>query len=243
MRPGNRPSRHPQHPTLRDAGFSLLELLVYITILGLLIGMVGPALMGQLVSARSSVAHRSIERLTSVLDMHKLDVGSNPTTDQGLEAPLEQPTDVNNWNGRYLNCSKPPLDAWNHPYGYREPSSRPNHDYDLCSKGPSGDASGEAMICNNRCCEPVDCEPACVMTRCRRRAVTGHRSLPERHPYDWHPYDGRRRHCESSRWICWITFASGSAEPDDGKWFSCCGTAAALINCSRMSSVSARASR
>lgn len=149
MRPANRPSRHPQHPTPRDAGFSLLELLVYITILGLLIGMVGPALMRQLGSARSSVAHQSIERLTSVLDMYKLDVGSYPTTDQGLEALLQQPTDVNNWNGPYLNGSKPPLDAWNHPYVYREPSSRPNHDYDLCSKGPSGDAGGEAMICNN----------------------------------------------------------------------------------------------
>jgi len=143
------PPRRPQRPTPADAGFSLLELLVYITILGLLIGMVGPALMRQLGSARTSVAHQSIERLATVLDMYKLDVGSYPTTDQGLEALLEQPTDVNNWNGPYLQGNKPPVDAWNHPYVYREPSTRPNHDYDLCSKGPSGDASGDAMICNN----------------------------------------------------------------------------------------------
>ncbi|HUN38854.1 MAG TPA: type II secretion system major pseudopilin GspG [Acetobacteraceae bacterium] len=149
MRPPNRSPRNPQRPTPHDAGFSLLELLVYITIVGLLIGMVGPALMRQLGSARTSVAHQSIERLSSVLDMYKLDVGSYPTTDQGLEALLKQPTDVDNWNGPYLKGTKPPLDAWNHPYVYREPSTRPDHDYDLCSKGPSGDASGEGMICNN----------------------------------------------------------------------------------------------
>lgn len=149
MRHSIRPLRSPQRPTPRDGGFSLLELLVYITILGLLIGMVGPALMRQLGSARTAVAHQSIERLTSVLDMYKLDVGSYPTTDQGLEALLQQPTDVSNWNGPYLKGDKPPLDAWNHPYVYREPSTRPGHDYDLCSKGPSGDANGDAMICNN----------------------------------------------------------------------------------------------
>jgi general secretion pathway protein G len=131
-----------------DAGFSLLELLVYITIVGLLIGMVGPALMRQLGSARTSVAHQSIERLASVLDMYKLDTGSYPTTDQGLEALLQRPAGVADWNGPYLKGTSLPLDAWNHPYVYREPSSRPSYDYDLCSKGPAGDASGEAMICN-----------------------------------------------------------------------------------------------
>ncbi|HUB10533.1 MAG TPA: type II secretion system major pseudopilin GspG [Acetobacteraceae bacterium] len=149
MPSATRPQRSPWRPTPDDAGFSLLELLVYITIVGLLIGMVGPALMRQLGSARTSVAHQSIERIASVLDMYKLDVGSYPSTDQGLEALLEQPNDVDNWNGPYLKGTKLPLDAWNHPYVYREPSTRPNHDYDLCSKGPSGDASGDAMICNN----------------------------------------------------------------------------------------------
>jgi len=149
MSPAEGRPRGVRRCTPRDAGFSLLELLVYITIVGLLIGMVGPALMRQLGSARTSVAHQSIERLASVLDMYKLDVGSYPTTDQGLDALLKQPTDVGNWNGPYLKGTNAPLDAWNHPYVYRDPSSRPNHDYDLCSKGPSGDASGEAMICND----------------------------------------------------------------------------------------------
>ena len=148
MRRVVRPSCPPQRPARREAGFTLLELLVVIAILGLLIGMVAPAVLRQLGNARGAVAHQSIERLGTVLDMYKLDVGEYPTTEQGLQALVQQPTDVANWNGPYLKDDRSPLDAWNHPYVYQEPSSRPGHDYDLCSKGPSGNASGDAMICN-----------------------------------------------------------------------------------------------
>jgi general secretion pathway protein G len=141
--------RRAPRPPSRDAGFTLLELLVVIAILGLLIGLVAPAVLRQLGNARSAVAHQSIERLSSILDMYKLDVGGYPTTEQGLDALVQQPTDVANWNGPYLKGDKTPLDAWNHPYVYRSPSDRPGHDYDLCSKGPTGNASGDAMICNN----------------------------------------------------------------------------------------------
>jgi general secretion pathway protein G len=144
-----RPSLRPRRPLPQDAGFTLLELLVVIVILGLLIGLVAPAALRQLGSARASVARQSIERLGSVLDMYKLDVGSYPTTEQGLQALIEQPSGVANWNGPYVKGDKPPIDAWNHPYVYREPSSRPDHDYDLCSAGPSGNATGDTMLCNN----------------------------------------------------------------------------------------------
>jgi general secretion pathway protein G len=130
-----------------EAGFTLLELLVVIAILGLLIGLVAPAALRQLGGARISVAKQSIERIGSVLDMYKLDVGSYPTTDQGLHALVERPTDVTTWNGPYLK-GKDPVDPWNHPYIYRDPSSREGHDYDLCSAGPSGNASGTEAICN-----------------------------------------------------------------------------------------------
>jgi general secretion pathway protein G len=132
-----------------ESGFTLLELLVVIAILGLLIGLVAPAVLRQLGNARTSVAHQSIERLTSILDMYKLDVGSYPSTEQGLDALVEKPSDVSNWNGPYVQGDKPPVDAWNHPYVYRAPSSRPNHEYDLCSQGPTGGATGDTMICNN----------------------------------------------------------------------------------------------
>ncbi|HTI83005.1 MAG TPA: type II secretion system major pseudopilin GspG [Acetobacteraceae bacterium] len=140
---------HRRRTASDEAGFTVLELLVVIAILGQLIGLVAPAVLRQLGNARVSVAHQSIERLSSIMDMYKLDVGIYPTTEQGLDALVQKPSDAPNWNGPYLQGDKSPVDAWNHPYVYRSPSSRPNHDYDLCSQGPNGNATGDAMICNN----------------------------------------------------------------------------------------------
>jgi general secretion pathway protein G len=91
----------------------------------------------QLVGARVSVAKQSIERIGSLLDMYKLDVGSYPSTDQGLRALVEQPTGVTTWNGPYLKGGVP-VDLWNHQYVYRDPSTRAGRDFDLCSEGASG---------------------------------------------------------------------------------------------------------
>src|SRR5690349_12389035 len=91
-----------RRPAADEAGFTLLEMLVVIAILGLLITLVAPAALRQLSSARNSVAHQSIARLGSVLDMYKLDVGTYPTTAQGLDALVDKPTDVSTWNGPYL---------------------------------------------------------------------------------------------------------------------------------------------
>jgi general secretion pathway protein G len=131
-----------------DRGFTLLELLVVIVILGLLIGLVAPAALRQLGSARASVARESIQRLESVLDLYKLDVGDYPSTEQGLQALIERPSDVATWNGPYLKDSRSPVDPWNHPYQYRNPSTRSGHDYDLCSAGPPGGTAGQNAICN-----------------------------------------------------------------------------------------------
>jgi general secretion pathway protein G len=133
-----------------EAGFTLLELLVVIAILGLLIGLVAPVALRQLGGARVSIAEQSIERLVSILDIYKLDVGSFPTTDQGLQALIAKPTSVGRWNGPYVKGDAVPLDAWGHPYLYRHPSVRPKREYDLCSRGPNGDATENSpeFICN-----------------------------------------------------------------------------------------------
>jgi general secretion pathway protein G len=142
---GHREPVEASHP---EAGFTLLEILVVIAILGLLIGLVAPAVLRQLGGARVSVARQSIERLGSILDLYKLDVGSYPSTDQGLQALSVQPTGVSSWSGPYLKGDASPLDAWNHPYIYRNPSQRSGHDYDLCSAGPDAGAGAAGQICN-----------------------------------------------------------------------------------------------
>jgi len=131
-----------------DAGFTILEILVVITIIGLLIGLVAPAALRQLGGARVSVAKQSIERLGTVLDLYSLDMGSYPTTEQGLAALVQKPAGAANWNGPYLKGDAVPLDPWSHAYVYRRPSERPNRDYDLCSGGPNGDTTQRDMICN-----------------------------------------------------------------------------------------------
>src|SRR5436309_15544507 len=85
----------------RERGFTLLELLVVLAILGLLIGLVAPAALRQLGSAKEKIAHQSIERLATVLEMYKLDDGTFPTTDQGSQALINKPPAANRWSGHY----------------------------------------------------------------------------------------------------------------------------------------------
>lgn len=131
-----------------QAGFTLLEILVVIAILGLLIGLVAPAALRQLGGARVSIAHQAIERLGGVLDMYKLDTGSYPTSQAGLAALIAAPGGTPGWNGPYVKGADVPLDPWNHPFTYAAPSGRAGHEYDLCSRGPNGTAVGSDLICN-----------------------------------------------------------------------------------------------
>jgi general secretion pathway protein G len=121
-----------------------------IAIIGLPIGLVAPAALQQSSGARVSVAEQSIERLGAVLDMYKLDVGSYPSTTDGLQALVAKPSDADNWNGPYVKADNGLLDPWRHPYVYRSPSQRNDHDYDICSLGADAQASGssDSMICN-----------------------------------------------------------------------------------------------
>jgi general secretion pathway protein G len=143
---GSDRSRHSE-----QSGFTLLELLVVLAILGLLIGLVAPAALRQLGSAKDKIAHQSIERLASVLDLYRLDVGAYPSTDQGLQALIAPPQGVAQWSGPYLKGDRLPEDPWGRPFVYRSPSQRPGHEFDLYSLGPSGQAgaSGDASAIYN----------------------------------------------------------------------------------------------
>ena len=132
-----------------EGGFTLLEILVVIAILGLLIGLVAPAALRQLGGAKNSVARQSIERLSAVMDLYKLDTGSYPSSEQGVQALVSKPSGVAGWNGPYVKGDQLPVDPWNNAYTYRIPSARSGHDYDLCSRGPNGQSGGQdGTICN-----------------------------------------------------------------------------------------------
>jgi general secretion pathway protein G len=127
----------------RERGFTLLELLVVLAILGLLIGLVAPAAIRQLGSAKHKVADQAIGRLVGILDIYRLDVGSYPTTEQGLQALVTRPSAAPGWNGPYVKAADALVDPWGRAYEYRSPSQRPAHDYDLFSLGSDGKAGGE----------------------------------------------------------------------------------------------------
>lgn len=128
-----------------DKGFTLIELLVVILILGLLIGIVGPKLIGRGDDAKVSAAKIQIESLSSALKMYKLDNGVYPSTEQGLEALVSLPqsgTPPKRWKeGGYLEKSKVPQDPWLNDYIYMSPGA--HGDFDLLSYGADGVAGGD----------------------------------------------------------------------------------------------------
>ncbi len=120
-------------------GFTLLELLVVIVIIGLLAAYVGPKYFAQLGKSEVTVAKAQIEAFEKALDTYRLDVGRYPSTEEGLAALLVKPTNVPKWNGPYLRKDVP-KDPWGQPYQYRSPGSV--KDFDLLSYGRDGQPGG-----------------------------------------------------------------------------------------------------
>ena len=121
-------------------GFTLLELLVVIVIIGLLAAYVGPKYFAQLGKSEVTVAKAQIEAFEKSLDTYRLDVGRYPTTEEGLGALLVAPPAAGTrWNGPYLKKAVP-LDPWGHAYQYRAPGSK--GEYDIVSMGKDGQPGG-----------------------------------------------------------------------------------------------------
>lgn len=124
-----------------EAGFTLIELLVVMTILVLLASLVAPRVMGYLGSSRTKAAKVQIESLSTSLELFKLDTGRYPNAREGLNALVQQPSDVKAWNGPYLKTDKVPLDPWGQPYHYRFPGQRAP--FDIYSLGADNRDGGE----------------------------------------------------------------------------------------------------
>ncbi|WP_205702697.1 type II secretion system major pseudopilin GspG [Rubrivivax rivuli] len=135
-------SRYCMPPVARRAagGFTLLELLVVMVIIGLLAGYVGPKLFGQIGKSETKVARAQIDALQKSLDQYRIDTGRYPDTRQGLAALVARPSDEPRWQGPYLAKQVPP-DPWNRPYLYRMPGQ--HGEYDLYSLGRDGAPGGE----------------------------------------------------------------------------------------------------
>jgi general secretion pathway protein G len=128
--------RSPQH---RARGFTLIELLVVVVIIGLLAGLVAPRYFGQVGKSNTNVARAQIEQLGKALDTYRLDIGTYPTSEQGLQALITKPDGVDRWQGPYLQ-KQVPADPWGRAYRYKTPGD--HGDYDLTSYGADGQPGG-----------------------------------------------------------------------------------------------------
>jgi general secretion pathway protein G len=126
--------------TSASRGFTLIELLIVMVILGLLAALVGPRFFGQERKARQKAAKGQIALFEAALDTYRLDVGSYPDTDQGLEALRTRPDGLDRWDGPYLKKDIP-RDPWGNPYVYESPSE--HGDYAILSHGADGEEGGE----------------------------------------------------------------------------------------------------
>lgn len=129
-------------------GFTLLELLVVMVIIGLLVGYVGPRYFSQIGKSETKAARAQIDALEKALDQYRLDTGHYPSTEQGLAALNTRPSNEERWDGPYLKKNVPP-DPWGKPYIYLQPGE--HSEFDLLSYGKDGQpgGSGDAADVNN----------------------------------------------------------------------------------------------
>lgn len=125
----------------RTRGFTLLELLVVLAILGFLAIIAVPQVLKYLSSAKTDTARIQVTQLGATLDLYRLDTGSYPTEEQGLDALLRRPQDMDNWKGPYLRKRDMLNDPWGNPFIYRFPGE--HGEYDLLTFGADGKEGGE----------------------------------------------------------------------------------------------------
>ena len=138
-----------QRSERRSPGFTLIEIMAVVLIIGLLSTIVGAAIFRQVDRARVTAARAQLSSLEGVLELYRMDNGKFPTTEQGLlalvEAPTSEPVPRNYPAGGYLKDGRLPLDPWGEPYHYEIPGASNPHAYDLWSFGADGAPGGEGV--------------------------------------------------------------------------------------------------
>lgn len=125
----------------RSSGYTLVELLVVLAILGLLVALAAPRVIRYLGTAKTDTARIQIQKLGGVLDLYRLEIGHYPTDEEGLVALVDRPPQVDSWNGPYLKNRQSLIDPWGTPYVYRSPGE--HGEYDLYTLGADGKEGGD----------------------------------------------------------------------------------------------------
>lgn len=127
-----------------EGGFTLVEMLVVITIIGLVMALVGPRVLNYLGESKVKAAKIQIESFSAALDLYYLDNGTYPSASEGLGALVQRPSSAPAWNGPYLKSGAVPDDPWGHVYVYKVPGDHAPYEIDSYGAGAVGD--GQAMI-------------------------------------------------------------------------------------------------
>jgi general secretion pathway protein G len=129
-----------------EAGFTLVEMLVVITIIGLIMALVGPRVLNYLGESKVKAARIQIESFESSLDLFYLDAGRYPSTIEGLTALVKRPAGLASWSGPYLKSGNVPNDPWGRPYGYKSPGEHGAYDIVSFGAGGPGGTDGAASV-------------------------------------------------------------------------------------------------
>ena len=143
--PKNAGREHAIHASV-NAGFTMIEIMAVVLIIGLLSTIVGVSIFAQVDKGRITAASVQIANLESVLELYRMDSARYPTTEQGLDALINEPNDARNYPpGGYLQKRRVPEDPWGNPYEYEQPGQNNSHSFDLWSFGADGNPGGDAV--------------------------------------------------------------------------------------------------
>jgi len=138
--------RQPGIRASQNAGFTLIEIMAVVLIIGLLSTIVGVSIFAQVDKGRVTATSVQIANLESVLELYRMDSGHYPTTEQGLDALVNPPDDARNYPpGGYLQKGRVPVDPWGNPYEYEQPGQNNPNTFDLWSYGADGKPGGEGV--------------------------------------------------------------------------------------------------